>query len=438
MTWAESAAAIGMTALSVIMRGNRSPVYPVKARRKNIKHQDIRMIIKPKVRGFICTNAHPKGCAANVQQQIEHIKSQPTVENGPKNVLVIGASTGYGLASRITAAFGCGAKTLGLFFEKPPTERKTASAGFYNTAAFHAAAEKAGLWAKSINGDAFSHAAKQKVIDVIKSDMGKIDLVIYSLASPRRQDPDSGEVYSSVLKPIGKSYTSKGLNTDTMKVTDTTIEPASEEEIANTVKVMGGEDWELWMKALQEADVVAEGCKTVAYTYLGEKLTWPIYGHATIGRAKEDLDRAARSLSEQLSSKGGSAKVAVLKAVVTQASSAIPIMPLYLSLLFKVMKAEGSHEGCIEQLYRLFSECLYTDSPRLDSDNRLRVDEKELAEAVQSQVEALWPKVTEENLLEITDFKGYQSEFLQLFGFDVLGVNYDEDVSPLVELPLVE
>ncbi|SMF43908.1 enoyl-[acyl-carrier protein] reductase / trans-2-enoyl-CoA reductase (NAD+) [Alteromonadaceae bacterium Bs31] len=396
------------------------------------------MIIKPKVRGFICTNAHPKGCAANVQQQIEYIQSQPQIENGPKNVLVIGASTGYGLASRISAAFGCGAKTLGLFFEKPPTERKTGTAGFYNAAAFQQAADKAGLWAKNINGDAFSHQAREKAIKVIQQEMGKIDLVVYSLASPRRQDPDTGDVYSSVLKPVGKTYVSKSLNTDTMKISEATVEPASEEEIANTVKVMGGEDWQLWMSALQQAGVLAEGCKSVAYTYLGEKLTWPIYGKATIGKAKEDLDRAAREINESLAPLAGDAKVGVLKAVVTQASSAIPIMPLYLSTLFKVMKEQGSHEGCIEQLYRLFTEGLYTDTPRLDDAKRYRVDELELAPAVQDEVEQLWQKVTEENLLDITDFKGYQTEFLRLFGFEFEGVDYDEDLSPLVELPLVE
>ncbi|WP_018415476.1 enoyl-ACP reductase FabV [Teredinibacter turnerae] len=396
------------------------------------------MIIKPKVRGFICTNAHPKGCAANVQAQIEYTQAQGKIENGPKNVLVVGASTGYGLASRIVAAFGCGAKTLGLFFEKPGTERKTGTAGFYNVAAFQEAAEKAGLWSKNMNGDAFSHEAKSKAIDVIKAEMGKIDLVVYSLASPRRQDPDSGEVYSSVLKPVGQAYTSKNLNTDTLKITETTLDAASDEEIAQTIKVMGGEDWELWMNALAEADVLADGCKTVAYTYLGEKITWPIYGKATIGKAKEDLDRAATAIASAHGEKNIAANVAVLKAVVTQASSAIPIMPLYLSALFKVMKANGTQEGCIEQLNRLFTECLYSDSPRLDDTNRFRVDEKELSPEVQAGVEALWGEITEENLLEISDFKGYQQEFLGLFGFGVDGVDFEEDVDPNVALALVE
>jgi len=389
------------------------------------------MIISPKVRGFICTNAHPDGCAANVNEQIEFIKRQGSiVGHAPKNVLVIGASTGYGLASRITAAFGYGAKTLGVFFEKPPTEKRTASAGYYNAAAFDKAAAAEGIYSKSINGDAFSSACKQQVIDLIAKDMGKVDLVVYSLASPRRQDPVTGEVYSSVLKPIGDAYTAKNLNTGTQIVSDVTVDPASDDEIAHTVKVMGGEDWELWMDALATAGVLAEGSKTVAYTYLGEKITWPVYGHATIGKAKEDLDRAASALNQRLEV---TANVSVLKAVVTQASSAIPIMPLYLSLLFKVMKEQGSHEGCIEQLYRLFTECLYNDSPRCDDAGRFRVDDLELAAVVQSEVEALWPQVTTENLAQLADFDGYNSEFLRLFGFGVAGVDYGADVSPLVD-----
>ncbi len=396
------------------------------------------MIISPKVRGFICTNAHPQGCAANVQEQIDFIKAKfsglenETTET-PKNVLVVGASTGYGLASRITAAFGYGAKTLGIFFEKPPTEKKTASAGYYNAAAFEAAAHDAGLYAKSINGDAFSNECKQQTIDLIKKDMGKIDLVVYSLASPRRTDPVSGEVYSSTLKPIGESYTAKNLNTDTQVVGEMTVEPASEEEIANTVKVMGGEDWQMWMEALVKADVLADGVQTVAYTYLGEKLTWPIYGHATIGKAKEDLDRAANELRNDLSSLNGRAHVSVLKAVVTQASSAIPVMPLYLAILFKVMQEEGTHEGCIEQLYRLFTECLYSESPRLDDSQRYRVDDLELDPAIQAKVEAIWPQVTTENLNDLSDFALYQAEFLRLFGFGVAGVDYQAETSPLVD-----
>lgn len=389
------------------------------------------MIIKPKVRGFICINAHPAGCAANVKEQIEYVKSQGNVEGGPKNVLVIGASTGYGLASRITAAFGCGANTLGLFFEKPPTERKPASAGYYNAAAFEQEAEAAGLYAKSINGDAFSKAMKEQVVETIKQDMGKVDLVIYSLASPRRTDHE-GVTYNSTLKPIGKSYTAKNLNTDTLKISELTLEPANEEEIAGTIKVMGGEDWELWIDALKEGGVLAEGCKTVSYTYLGDKITWPIYGQATIGKAKEDLDRAAKAITNSLSGLGGQANVAVLKALVTQASSAIPIMPLYISLLYKVMKEEGTHEGCIEQLYRLYSECMFNESPRLDDNNRFRVDNLEMNPETQAKVEDLWPQVTEENLFELTDYKGYNAEFLKLFGFGVQGIDYDQEVDTLV------
>ncbi|HMW70951.1 MAG TPA: trans-2-enoyl-CoA reductase family protein [Cellvibrionaceae bacterium] len=392
------------------------------------------MIIQPKVRGFICINAHPQGCAANVQEQIAYIQNQPAISGGPKNVLVIGSSTGYGLASRITAAFGCGANTLGVFFERPGTDKKTATAGFYNAAAFDELARAKGLYAESINGDAFSNEIKQQVIDTIKNGMGKVDLVVYSLASPRRTDPVTGEVYQSVLKPMGEAYTTKNLNTDTLKITDVTLDPATDAEVAATVKVMGGEDWELWLKALAEADLLAEGVKTVAYTYLGEKITWPIYGKATIGKAKEDLDRAALALNGLLSQHKGQANVAVLKALVTQASSAIPIMPLYLSLLMKVMKEEGSHEGCIEQLYRLFTEGLYTATPRLDGQNRFRMDEKELAAHVQAKVTELWPQVTESNLFELTDFKGYTAEFLKLFGFGQPSVDYEADTNPEVQV----
>ncbi|WP_317930622.1 enoyl-ACP reductase FabV [Halioxenophilus sp. WMMB6] len=391
------------------------------------------MIIKPKVRGFICTNAHPAGCAANVKEQIEYVKSRPAGAGGPKNVLVIGASTGYGLASRISAAFGYGAKTLGVFFEKPPTDKKTASAGFYNAAAFEQFATEAGLYCKSINGDAFSDDVKAQAIELIKQDMGKIDLVIYSLASPRRMDPKTGTLYSSVLKPIGQGYTAKNLNTDTLKISDVTVQPANDEEIAATVKVMGGEDWQWWLEALKAADVLAEGCQTTAYTYLGDKLTWPIYGHATIGKAKEDLDRAASEITQTLQGMGGQARVSVLKALVTQASSAIPVMPLYISILYKVMKEEGTHEGCIEQIWRLYQEGLYSGQPRLDDQNRYRIDDLELKPETQAKVEAIWPAVTEENLFDLTDYKGYNAEFLKLFGFGVAGVDYDADVSPLVD-----
>lgn len=391
------------------------------------------MIITPKIRGFICTNAHPQGCAAHVAEQIDYIKSQPAISNGPKKVLVLGASTGFGLASRITAAFGCGAATMGVFFEKPPTETKTASAGYYNSAAFEAAAREAGLYSHSINGDAFSDECKQQVIEQIKKDLGQVDLVVYSLAAPRRTDPKTGKTYSSVLKPIGNPVTQKSLNTDKEEVGEVTIAPATEEEIAATVKVMGGEDWELWMQALSEAGVLAEGCKTIALSYIGDKITWPIYGHAAIGKAKEDLDRAAGEINKILSANKGEARVAVLKAIMSQASAAIPIMPLYMSILFKVMKEQGTHEGPIEQLYRLYTECLYSAEPRVDEQGRYRVDEKELHPSVQSKVVEIWDQVTTENLHELTDFEGYRKEFARLFGFGFPSVDYNADVSPLVQ-----
>ncbi|MDG1904648.1 MAG: trans-2-enoyl-CoA reductase family protein [Arenicella sp.] len=390
------------------------------------------MIIQPKIRGFICINAHPVGCAAHVNEQIAATKEQafPTGQGQPKNVLVIGASTGYGLASRITAAFGYQASTLGIFFEKPPTDRKTASAGYYNSAAFEHAAHADGLYAKSINGDAFSNEVKQQAIDLIKADLGKIDLVVYSLASPRRTDPNDGVVYSSTLKPIGQAYTSKNLNTDTQVVGEISVEPANDEEIANTVKVMGGEDWEMWIDALSSAGVLSEDCKSVAYTYIGDKLTKPIYGHATIGKAKEDLDRASSALN---ATNKVAANVSVLKAVVTQSSSAIPVMPLYLAILFKEMQAAGTHEGCIGQLHRLYKECIYNDAPRLDDENRFRVDERELLPEMQAKIEAIWPQVTTENLHELSDFAEYQREFLRLFGFRIDGVDYEVEVDPIVE-----
>ncbi|TCI03960.1 trans-2-enoyl-CoA reductase family protein [Corallincola luteus] len=393
------------------------------------------MVIKPKIRGFICTNSHPAGCAANVQEQIAFTKAQGAIANGPKKVLVIGASTGYGMASRITAAFGCGAATLGIFFEKPGTVKRTASAGWYNSAAFQSAADEAGLYSKNINGDAFSDEIKQKTIEVIKQDLGQVDMVVYSLASPRRTDPKTGETFTSTLKPIGQAYTARTLNTDKLEVHEMTLEPATEQEIADTVKVMGGEDWELWLDALSEAGVLAENVETVAYSYIGKELTWPIYGKATIGKAKEDLDRAAAAITGKLSGLKGQARVSVLKALVTQASSAIPIMPLYISLLYKVMKEEGSHEGCIEQIQRLFQQ-VYVGPENLDEDNRLRVDDKELAPHVQAAVADVWPEVTTENYNELTDYRGYHADFLKLFGFGVAGVDYEADADPEVEMPL--
>lgn len=395
-----------------------SPVHPSNPRK------GLRMIIQPKVKGFICTTAHPVGCAANVNEQIRFVQLNGPIRNAPNRVLVIGASTGYGLASRITAAFGCGAGTLGIFFEKPASGKRTATAGWYNAAAFQQAAEKAGLYAKNINGDAFSNAVKQQAIDRIKADLGQVDLVVYSLASPRRTHPDTGVLYSSTLKPIGKPFKQTGLDTDREVVKEFSIEPAVQEEIDHTVAVMGGDDWERWLAALDAAGVLAPGCKTTAYTYVGERVTRDIYWDGTIGAAKKDLDRAAAALQKQ----GFDATVSVLKAVVTQSSAAIPVMPLYLALLFRVMKAEGTHEGCIEQIYRLFSECLYSARPRRDESGRNRVDEKELDPRVQDEIATLWPQVTTENLNELSDFRGFRAEFLKLFGFGVTGVDYGADV----------
>tara|TARA_R110001583_G_scaffold84965_1_gene222989 strand:+ start:5686 stop:6876 length:1191 start_codon:yes stop_codon:yes gene_type:complete len=392
------------------------------------------MVIKPKIRGFICTNAHPTGCEAHVKEQISYVKSQANSETGPKNVLVIGASTGYGLASRINAAFAHNASTLGIFFEKPPTERKTGSAGWYNTAAFQQAADDAGVYSKNINGDAFSHAIKAQAIETIKADMGKIDLVIYSLASPRRTNPDTGEVYTSVLKPIGQSVTTKNLNTTKRTIDSITVEAANDAEIQGTIDVMGGADWELWLNALKEADVLAQGVKTVAYTYIGKELTWPIYGKATIGKAKDDLDRAATAINAATASLDGLARVTSLNAVVTQASSAIPIMPLYISTMFKVMKADGTYEGCIEQISNLFKENLYSDSPRLDEYGRFSQNYKELEDGVQKRITDIWHSVETDTIDDLTDYIGYHNEFLKLFGFGVDGVDYDEDLSPEVEI----
>jgi enoyl-[acyl-carrier protein] reductase/trans-2-enoyl-CoA reductase (NAD+) len=393
------------------------------------------MIVKPRVRGFICVTTHPVGCEANVEKQIDYVTAQGPIAGGPRKVLVIGASTGYGLAARITAAFGCGAETLGVFFERPGEENKPGSPGWYNTAAFAKFAAAKDLYAKSINGDAFSDEIKQKTIDVIKRDLGQVDLVVYSLASPRRTHPKTGEVFNSTLKPVGKSITLRGLDTDKEIVKESSLEPATQIEIDNTVAVMGGEDWQMWIDALRAAGVLAEGAKTTAFTYLGEKITHDIYWNGSIGAAKKDLDQKVLAIRGSLSGHGGDARVSVLKAVVTQASSAIPMMPLYLSLLFKVMKEEGTHEGCIEQVYGLYKDSLYGDSPCMDQEGRLRADYKELSPAVQARVQQLWDQVTSDNLYELTDFAGYKSEFLRLFGFEIDGVNYEADVNLKVDIP---
>ncbi|EDP99392.1 enoyl-ACP reductase FabV [Shewanella benthica] len=393
------------------------------------------MIIKPKTRGFICTTTHPVGCEANVLEQINITKAKGSLKNGPKKVLVIGSSSGYGLSSRIAAAFGSGAATLGVFFEKPGTERKSGSAGWYNSAAFDKFAKAEGLYSKSLNGDAFSHQAKQKAIDIIKADLGQIDMVVYSLASPVRKMPDSGELIRSALKPIGETYTATAVDTNKDLIIETSVEPASEQEIQDTVTVMGGDDWELWLAALSEAGVLADGCKTVAYSYIGTELTWPIYWLGALGKAKMDLDRAAKALDKKLSATGGSANVAVLKSVVTQASSAIPVMPLYIAMVFKKMREEGLHEGCIEQINRMFAERLYREdgqAPQVDDANRLRLDDWELREEIQQHCRDQWPLVTTENLTELTDYREYKQEFLKLFGFGIASVDYELDVNPEV------
>lgn len=392
------------------------------------------MIIKPRIRGFICVTAHPEGCKANVKEQIDYVTRQGKIDGGPKKVLVIGSSTGYGLAARISAAFGSDAATLGIFFERAGDESKTATAGWYNSAAFEEFAEEKGLYAKSINGDAFSDEVKQKTIELIKQDLGQVDLVVYSLAAPRRTHPKTGEVFNSTLKPIGKQVTIRGLNTDKETINETTLEPASPEEIAGTVAVMGGEDWQMWIEDLKAAGVLADGAKTTAFTYLGEEITQDIYWNGSIGEAKKDLDKRVLDIRSSLAEKGGDARVSVLKAVVTQASSAIPVMPLYLSLLFKVMKENGTHEGCIEQVYGLYKDSLYGTTPLLDKEGRLRADLKEITPEVQGEVGKLWDTVTNETLAELTDFVGYKSEFMRLFGFGLDGVDYAADTNPDVKI----
>ena len=395
------------------------------------------MIISPKIRGFICTTAHPDGCESHVRQQVDYVKSQAPLDKSPKKVLVIGSSTGYGLASRIVPAFAGGADTLGVFFERPANEKKSGSPGWYNSYAFEELAKSEGLYAKSINGDAFSDDIKNKTIEEIKKNMGQVDCVIYSLASPRRQDPKSGEIYKSCLKPIGQTYTQKTVNTDKAEVEEITIESANDDEINQTVKVMGGEDWELWIDALREANVLAPSVTTMAYSYIGPKLTWSVYKDGTIGRAKIHLEQSCQRINEKIAEDGGRAYVSVNKAVVTQASSAIPVVPLYISVLFKKMKEEGIHEDCIEQIYRLFSERLSSD-PQLDSEGRIRIDDWEMRDDIQQSVAEAWEKINTDNLSEISDFEGYQSDFLKLFGFGIPGINYDAETDPIREIDLVQ
>jgi enoyl-[acyl-carrier protein] reductase/trans-2-enoyl-CoA reductase (NAD+) len=396
-------------------------------------------IIHPKVRGFICTTTHPKGCELNVRDQIEATRKLGVREDGPKKVLVIGASSGYGLAARITAAFGFKADTLGVFFEKPGTETKPGTAGWYNAAAFDKFAKAEGLYSKSINGDAFSDEARAKVIELIKNEMGgKVDLVIYSLASPVRKLPQTGELVRSALKPIGEPYKSTAIDTNKDTIIEASIEPATEQEIADTVTVMGGQDWQLWIDALSQADVLTDDARTVAFSYIGTEITWPIYWHGALGKAKQDLDETAKRLNKQV---GGGANVAVLKSVVTQASSAIPVMPLYLSMVFKIMKEKNVHEGTQDQLDRMFRDRMYRadgQPAELDSEGRLRLDDWELRDDVQDACKALWPQVSTENLFELTDYAGYKKQFLNLFGFERQDVDYDQDVATDIRFDCVE
>ncbi|WP_156309175.1 enoyl-ACP reductase FabV [Sphingobacterium endophyticum] len=395
------------------------------------------MIIQPRTRGFICLTAHPEGAAENIKNQIEYVKSKGEIKNGPKKVLVIGASTGFGIASRISAAFGSGAATIGVFFEKPASEGKLGTAGWYNSAAFEKEAHSAGLYAKSINGDAFSDEIKEQTIALIKKDLGQVDLVIYSLASPRRTHPKTGVQYSSVLKPIDQPFTNKTVDFHSGVVSDISIQPIeSEDDIKNTVAVMGGEDWKFWIEDLKAAGVLAEGVKTVAYSYIGPELTYPIYRNGTIGRAKDDLEGTVPAINDILKDLHGISYVSVNKALVTQSSSAIPVVPLYISLLYKVMKEKGIHEGTIEQMQRLFAERLYVDGDvPLDEKGRIRVDDLEMRADVQEEVSKLWDQATTENLEEISDIAGYRDDFFQLFGFNFDSIDYNKDTSELVQVP---
>jgi enoyl-[acyl-carrier protein] reductase/trans-2-enoyl-CoA reductase (NAD+) len=396
------------------------------------------MIIEPRMRGFICLTAHPKGCEQNVKNQIEYVQSKGAIQ-GAKKVLVIGASTGFGLASRITSAFGSGAATLGVFFEKEPSEGKTASPGWYNSAAFEVEATKAGLYAKSINGDAFSNEVKNQAIELIKADLGQVDLVIYSLASPVRQHPTTGVLHRSTLKPISGTFTNKTVDFHTGNVTQVSIDAANQEDIDNTVVVMGGEDWAMWMNALKGAGVLAPGATTIAYSYIGPEVTEAIYRKGTIGRAKDHLEATAFEITNQLSAINGKAYVSVNKALVTQASSAIPVIPLYISLLYKIMKAEGIHEGCIEQIQRLYQQRLFTgNAVPTDDKGRIRIDDWEMRSDVQERIAKLWVESTTESLVELGDLAGYKQDFLNLFGFGFEGVDYLADTNEMVHVPSIK
>ncbi len=392
------------------------------------------MLIQPKIRGFICTTAHPVGCRKIVSEQIQYVKSKGKFK-GPKNALIIGASTGYGLASRIVSTFGADAKTIGVFFEKEGDEKRTASAGWYNTAAFESIAHAEKYYAKSINGDAFSNEIKQRTAELIRKDLKQVDLIVYSLAAPRRMHPD-GHVSNSTLKPIGQAYKNKTVDAFRGEVKEVTLEPATPDDIARTIDVMGGEDWEMWIDFLAKENLLADGLTTVAYSYIGPELTYAIYKDGTIGKAKEHLHVTARKLTQKLQAQHGRALVSINKALVTQASSAIPVVPLYISLLYKIMKGKGTHEGCIEQIYRLFCDYLYA-SPGV-KDGLIRLDNYEMQKDVQEKIMQLWPQVTSENLEQLTDVKGYRHEFSRLFGFDADGVDYNVEVDPRVKIESVE
>jgi enoyl-[acyl-carrier protein] reductase/trans-2-enoyl-CoA reductase (NAD+) len=395
------------------------------------------MIIKPKSRGFICTTAHPDGCYKNVEEQINYVKSQGKID-GPKNVLIIGSSTGYGLASRIVSTFAFEAKTIGVFFEKPPKAKSTASAGWYNTAAFEKIASKSGYYAKSINGDAFSNEVKEQVIELIKNDLGKIDLIIYSLAAPKKIDPNTGEKFNSVLKPIGEDFSDKSVDFNTGKVSKISVEPANEDEIKNTIEVMGGKDWSLWIDFLNNSNLLSDNFKTVAYSYIGPKLTFPLYAEGTIGKAKDNLLETVDIIDKKIENLNGKAYVSINKALVTQASSAIPIIPLYISILFKLMKENNTHEGCIEQIYRLFKTKLYTEKTEVDELGRIRIDDLELKDDIQKKVTELWEKSNSENIYDISDLNGYKEDFYKLFGFGFDGVDYEKDTDPTINIPSIK
>lgn len=396
------------------------------------------MIIEPKVRGFICTTAHPAGCYESVKSQIDYVKLQPWIQSAPKNVLIIGASTGYGLASRIVSTYAAGAKTIGVFFEKPASEKRTATAGWYNTSAFEKMAHEDGYYAKSINGDAFSDEIKEETIQLIRKDLRSVDLVIYSLASPRRTDPKTGKIYSSTLKPIGKAYCNKTVDPLTGIVSEISIAPANQEEIDNTIAVMGGEDWAMWIDALQKANALSDKAITFAYSYIGPSLTHPIYKNGTIGKAKNHLLQTAQVLNEKLKNTGGCAFVSVNKALVTQSSSAIPVVPLYISILFKIMKKAGTHENCVEQIYRLMNTFFCDNkAASVDSERQIRIDDLEMKSDVQNQIEKIWTEISTQNINALADLEGYKRDFYKLFGFEIEGVDYQKEIDIDVKIPSI-